>query len=119
MRDETLRDRDHRRVKRLSSLIPHPSSLGRRTPAVMSILNVTPDSFSDGGVHFERSIAIEAALRMEQDGAAIVDIGGESTRPGAEPVSLEEELARVVPVIEEIRRRSEVPISIDTRHSEV
>ena len=88
-------------------------------PAVMGILNVTPDSFSDGGVHFDRGVAIDAALRMESDGAAIVDVGGESTRPGAEPVSLDEELARVVPVIEEIRRRSGVAISIDTRHPEV
>ena len=119
MRDEALRDGDHRRVRRLASLIPPPSSLGRRSPAVMAILNVTPDSFSDGGVHFERATAVESALRMEREGAAIVDVGGESTRPGAEPVSLDEELARVVPVIEEIRRRSDVAISIDTRHAEV
>jgi dihydropteroate synthase len=90
-----------------------------RAPRVMGIVNVTPDSFSDGGVHFDRTTAVESALRMEADGAAIVDVGGESTRPGAEPVSLDEELARVVPVIEEIRRRSDVAISIDTRHPEV
>jgi dihydropteroate synthase len=87
--------------------------------AVMAILNVTPDSFSDGGVHFDRTVAFEAALRFEADGAAIVDIGGESTRPGSEAVSIEEELARVIPVIEEIRKRSEVPISIDTRKAAV
>ena len=92
--------------------IPHP-------PAVMGIVNVTPDSFSDGGVHFDRAKAVDAALRMEADGAAIVDIGGESTRPGAEPVSEEAEIERVVPVIEEIRRRSDVPISIDTMKSNV
>ena len=92
--------------------IPHP-------PAVMGIVNVTPDSFSDGGVHFDRAKAVDAALRMEADGAAIVDIGGESTRPGAEPVSEEAEIERVVPVIEEIRRRSDVPISIDTMQSNV
>ena len=81
----------------------------------MGILNVTPDSFSDGGVHFDRNVAIEAALRMEQDGAAIVDVGGESTRPGSDEVSLDEELSRVVPVIEGIRARSGVRISVDTR----
>ncbi|HEV7766205.1 MAG TPA: dihydropteroate synthase [Thermoanaerobaculia bacterium] len=85
----------------------------------MGILNVTPDSFSDGGVHFDRSVAVEAALRMEQDGAAIIDIGGESTRPGSDAVAIEVELERVVPVIEEIRRRSSIPISIDTRNARV
>ena len=85
----------------------------------MGIINVTPDSFSEGGVHFDRAKAVDAALRMEADGAAIVDIGGESTRPGAEPVSEEAEIERVVPVIEEIRRRSDVPISIDTMKSNV
>jgi dihydropteroate synthase len=87
--------------------------------AVMAILNVTPDSFSDGGVHFDRQVAVEAALRFESDGADLVDIGGESTRPGSEAVSIEEELARVIPVIEEIRKRSAVPISIDTRKARV
>jgi dihydropteroate synthase len=87
--------------------------------AVMAILNVTPDSFSDGGVHFDRIVAFEAALQFEAEGAAIVDIGGESTRPGSEAVSIEEELDRVIPVIEEIRKRSEVPISIDTRKARV
>ena len=85
----------------------------------MGIVNITPDSFSDGGVHFDRSIAVESALRMEQDGAAIVDIGGESTRPGSEAVSIDEELGRVLPVIEGIRKRSDVPISIDTRKAAV
>ena len=86
---------------------------------VMGILNVTPDSFSDGGVHFDRQIAIDAALRMADDGAAIIDIGGESTRPGAEPVSIDDEIARVVPVIEGIRRSNDVKISIDTMKSAV
>ncbi|HYO79312.1 MAG TPA: dihydropteroate synthase [Thermoanaerobaculia bacterium] len=85
----------------------------------MAIVNVTPDSFSDGGVHFQRDAAVAAALRFEADGAAIVDIGGESTRPGSEGVSVDDELARVIPVIEEIRKRSEVPISIDTRKARV
>jgi len=90
-----------------------------RIPLVMGILNITPDSFSDGGVHFDRAAAVEAALRMEQDGAAVIDVGGESTRPGAEAVPPEEELARVVPAIEELRRRSDVAISIDTRKAAV
>ena len=88
-------------------------------PLVMGIVNVTPDSFSDGGVHFDRSAAVEAALRMESEGAAIVDVGGESTRPGSEAVAVEAELERVVPVIEEIRRRSGVAISVDTRKARV
>jgi dihydropteroate synthase len=90
-----------------------------KLPAVMAILNVTPDSFSDGGVHFDPVVAIEAALRMEADGAAMIDVGGESTRPGSEAVPVEEELARVVPVIEGIRRRSGIAISIDTRKARV
>ena len=85
----------------------------------MGILNVTPDSFSDGGVHYDRTVAIDAALRMEQDGAAIVDVGGESTRPGSDAVSIDEELERVVPVIEAIRARSGVRISVDTRKAQV
>ena len=85
----------------------------------MGILNITPDSFSDGGVHFDQSKAIDAALRMEQDGAAIIDVGGESTRPGADAVAAQVEIDRVVPVIEQIRRRSSVPISIDTRKAAV
>jgi len=85
----------------------------------MGIVNVTPDSFSDGGVHFDRQTAVESALRMEQDGAAFVDVGGESTRPGSEAVSVEQELERVIPVIEGIRARSGVTISIDTRKATV
>ncbi len=87
--------------------------------AVMGILNVTPDSFSDGGLRFERGAAADAALQMEADGAAIVDVGGESTRPGAQAVEAGEEMERVVPVIEEIRRRSQIPISVDTRSATV
>jgi dihydropteroate synthase len=81
-------------------------------PSVMGIVNVTPDSFSDGGVNFRADDAIAAARRMAADGAAIVDVGGESTRPGAEPVSADEELRRVVPVLEAVS--GEVPVSIDT-----
>ena len=85
-------------------------------PAVMGIVNVTPDSFSDGGDHLDPDVAAAAARRMIADGAAIVDIGGESTRPGSEGVSLDEELRRVVPVLE---RLEGVPVSIDTAKSEV
>jgi dihydropteroate synthase len=88
-------------------------------PAVMGIINVTPDSFSDGGVHFDHPNAVHSALQMEEDGAAIVDVGGESTRPGSEEVSDDVELERVIPVIQEIRRRSAIPISIDTRKARV
>ncbi|HVS31883.1 MAG TPA: dihydropteroate synthase [Thermoanaerobaculia bacterium] len=111
-----------------SSFILHPSSFvlprGRAlklgiTPLVMSVLNVTPDSFSDGGVNFEPARAVQAALAMEADGAAIIDVGGESTRPGAEPVGLAAELERVVPVIEGIRRLSDVPLSVDTTKAAV
>ncbi|MBL8558038.1 MAG: dihydropteroate synthase [Hyphomonadaceae bacterium] len=80
----------------------------------MGILNVTPDSFSDGGRHADVRAAVDAALRMESEGADVIDVGGESTRPGAAPVPVAEEIARVLPVIEGIRRRSGVTISIDT-----
>lgn len=86
---------------------------------IMGILNITPDSFSDGGLHFDRSIAIEQGIRMVSDGADILDIGGESTRPGSEPVSLEEELRRTIPVIEALAKKVAVPISIDTYKAEV
>ena len=87
--------------------------LGERT-LVMGILNITPDSFSDGGVHFDPQRAVAAALRMVEDGADILDVGGESTRPGADPVGEEEELRRVMPVIERLAGRTEALISIDT-----
>jgi dihydropteroate synthase len=83
----------------------------------MGVLNVTPDSFSDGGVHLEPDVAVAAARRMFEDGAAIVDIGGESTRPGSDGVSVDEELRRVLPVLE--RLQGEVPVSIDTAKGEV
>lgn len=86
---------------------------------IMGILNVTPDSFSDGGKYFSLDHAIEHGLRMVEDGADIIDIGGESTRPSAEEVSLEEELHRVIPVIKELRKRISIPISIDTYKSAV
>ena len=85
----------------------------------MGILNVTPDSFSDGGQWFGKSEAIQHALAMQDAGADIIDIGGESTRPGAEAVSLQQELDRVIPVIEAIVPRLSVPVSIDTSKPEV
>lgn len=88
-------------------------------PRVMGIVNVTPDSFSDGGAHFEPEAAIAHGLRLVEEGADLLDVGGESTRPGAEPVPVEEELRRVLPVIEGLAARVPVPISIDTRHAEV
>ncbi len=85
-----------------------------RGPWIMGVLNCTPDSFSDGGRFMDAEKAVAHALAMEKAGAAIVDIGGESTRPGSDPVSLEEEKKRVLPVIEGLRKRSSVLISIDT-----
>jgi dihydropteroate synthase len=85
----------------------------RRT-AVMAVLNVTPDSFFDGGRHFDAGRAIAAGMAMVQAGADIIDIGGESSRPGAEPVSQADELARVIPVIQGLRRQCALPISIDS-----
>jgi dihydropteroate synthase len=86
-------------------------------PSVMGVVNVTPDSFSDGGINLEPAQAIASARRMRAEGAAIVDIGGESTRPGSKGVSAEEELRRVVPVLEGLA--GEVPVSIDTSKAQV
>jgi len=88
-------------------------------PVVMGVLNVTPDSFSDGGLHAGVEAAIAQGERMAEEGAAIVDVGGESTRPGAEPVSAEEEIRRVVPVIERLVGRIRASISVDTSKPEV
>jgi len=88
-------------------------------PCVMGIVNVTPDSFSDGGRHYDRNVAIEAGLRMVEEGAAIVDVGGESTRPGAATVTTQQEIDRVVPVIEGLARRTDAVLSVDTSKPEV
>jgi dihydropteroate synthase len=88
-------------------------------PALMGIVNVTPDSFSDGGRYFDPQAAVEHALSLVEEGADVIDVGGESTRPGSEPVAEDEELRRVMPVIEGIRLQSPVPISIDTTKSRV
>jgi dihydropteroate synthase len=93
--------------------------LNLRTPQVMGILNVTPDSFSDGGQHNSYDNAVKHALQMCAEGAAIIDVGGESTRPGADAVSADEELDRVIPVIERLVQEVEVPISIDTLKPQV
>ncbi len=88
-------------------------------PLIMGVLNITPDSFSDGGKYYETEIAIKHGLEMIEDGADIIDVGGESTRPFSDTTPLDEELKRVVPVIEGIRARSDIPISIDTYKAEV
>ncbi|QNU15780.1 dihydropteroate synthase [Thermomonas sp. XSG] len=88
-------------------------------PRVMGIVNITPDSFSDGGAHFDAGAAIAHGLRLAEEGADILDVGGESTRPGSQEVTVEEELRRVVPVIEGLARETTLPISIDTSKPEV
>ncbi len=93
--------------------------LDLRTPQVMGVLNVTPDSFSDGGYFLSPDLAITRAIDMLEEGAAVIDVGGESTRPGADPVSVDEELARVMPVIEVLSRELPIPVSIDTYKPEV
>jgi dihydropteroate synthase len=97
---------------------PYELPVHRRT-LVMGILNVTPDSFSDGGHYQSVEQALMHARQMVEEGADIIDIGGESTRPGHEPVSMEEELERVIPVIERLSREIDVPLSIDTYKAEV
>ena len=89
------------------------------TPKVMGIVNVTPDSFSDGGRYASTNQAVEYALKLVEEGADILDIGGESTRPNATPVLLDEELSRVIPVIEALSKLSSIPISVDTYKPQV
>ncbi|MCE1188175.1 MAG: dihydropteroate synthase [Ignavibacteria bacterium] len=94
------------------------SSLGFSEPIIMGILNVTPDSFSDGGKYFDSQYAVERGLRMLEEGAEIIDIGGESSRPGAVPISQTEEISRIIPVIESILKYSaNAKISVDTYRS--
>ena len=108
-------DGEEERVLRIGS---RTYDLSRRT-LVMGIVNVTPDSFSDGGLFFDRDSAVREALRQVEAGADILDIGGESTRPGSDFISLEEELRRVIPVVEELAAQTDVPVSVDTTKSEV
>ena len=107
-------------------LSPEPPSwkLARRelrldSTLVMGVLNVTPDSFSDGGLYLDKDQAIRRALQMVEEGADIIDVGGESTRPYSKEVTVDEELSRVIPVIEELTSQLKIPVSIDTRHHEV
>ncbi|MDQ3767823.1 MAG: dihydropteroate synthase [Actinomycetota bacterium] len=93
--------------------------LDLRRVAVMGVLNVTPDSFSDGGSYFDHALALDRARQMVAEGAAIIDVGGESTRPGAAPVSMSEETRRVLPVIEALAPELDVPVSVDTRKAQV
>ena len=86
---------------------------------IMGILNVTPDSFSDGGEYFDTNRAVERGIQMAEEGADIIDIGAESTRPGAEPISTDAELKRLLPVLEQLLKTIDVPISVDTYKSEV
>lgn len=111
-------------MQNLSESLPKKFQCGRYTfpldrPYVMGIVNVTPDSFSDGGQFSNTDLAVEHALKLVEEGADILDIGGESTRPNAEPVPLQEELNRVIPVIQALQGRVNVPISIDTYKPEV
>ena len=99
--------------------LPNGKVLDLSQTHIMGILNLTPDSFSDGGSYQQIDSAVISALAMLENGATIIDIGGESTRPGAPDVALEEELARVIPVIEAIRKKSDCLISIDTSKAEV
>ncbi|KLU17713.1 dihydropteroate synthase [Proteus cibarius] len=100
-------------------LMARGTELNLSTPQVMGILNVTPDSFSDGGTHNSLNDAVNHAAKLIAEGASIIDIGGESTRPGASDVSIDEELQRVVPVVEAIRQRFDVWISVDTSKAQV
>ena len=92
--------------------------LGKRTQ-VMGVLNITPDSFSDGGSYLDSESAVARALELERDGADILDVGGESTRPGSTPISAEEELRRILPVVEILSKKLRIPMSVDTQKAEV
>lgn len=101
-------------IKNTSLKLYDPASV-----EIMGVINVTPDSFSDGGRFYDATRAIEQGLRLAEEGADILDIGGESSRPGAEPVGVEEELRRVIPVIEALADQVQIPLSIDTYKSKV
>lgn len=117
--DEMTRILEHKHPSRFTWKIKNRAiQLGERSH-IMGILNVTQDSFFDGGKYFEKSKAVEHALKMIEDGADMIDIGGESTRPGSLPVSEEQEINHVVPVIEALRLQSDITISIDTQKSKV
>ncbi len=107
-----------RLVRRIGARRPDWAGLDMSAPVVMGIVNTTPDSFSDGGRHLDPDRAVNAGLEMVQAGAGIIDVGGESTRPGADPVSEDEEIRRTQPVVRELANRG-VVVSIDTRHARV
>jgi dihydropteroate synthase len=107
-----------RRRKYKLRLASRTLALGERT-LVMGVLNVTPDSFSDGGLFLDTDAAVARACEIERAGADILDIGGESTRPGSEGISTEEELRRIIPVLEKLQGKIKIPISVDTSKSEV
>jgi dihydropteroate synthase len=118
---DLLASRDTLVAERLARIVPPRARLARtelRTPAVMGIVNVTPDSFSDGGDHLRMEDAVAHGARLAQEGAAIIDIGGESTRPGSEGISIEEERKRVMDIVAELSARGHA-ISIDTRKPEI
>jgi dihydropteroate synthase len=104
-------------LTRIIDCAGRPLALDR--PRIVGIINVTPDSFSDGGAHVDASAAIAHGLKLVEEGADLLDIGGESTRPNAEPVSIEDEIARVIPVIAELAKQTSVPISVDTSKPDV
>lgn len=106
-------------LNRLQRRRPAIAGLALDRPRIMGVVNVTPDSFSDGGRYLAADAAIAHGLQLEAEGADILDIGGESTRPGAEPISVEDECRRVLPVIEGLAKRARVPLCIDTRNAEV
>jgi dihydropteroate synthase len=93
-------------------------TLGQRT-WIMGVINVTPDSFSDGGLYFDKDRAVERGIELQAEGADIIDVGGESTKPGSEPIAAEEELRRIIPVISALSKRTNSLISVDTTKSEV
>jgi dihydropteroate synthase len=107
------------RRKRFRLRLPSRTLVLAERTLVMGVLNVTPDSFSDGGKFFDPQAAVARAIEMERTGADLLDIGGESTRPGSEPISVEEELRRILPVLDGLRGRLKIPISVDTRKSAV
>ena len=111
-------DRASGLIERLAEPRPALAGVSFAQPAIMGVINVTPDSFSDRGRHFDATAAIAHGRRLIEAGAQLLDIGGESTRPGSDPVSIDEELGRVLPVIEGLRDRA-VPLSIDTRRAAV
>ncbi|MCX5776795.1 MAG: dihydropteroate synthase [Candidatus Firestonebacteria bacterium] len=105
-------------IKHLFSCRNYSIDLSKKT-LVMGVLNITPDSFSDGGIHFSEAGAVERALKMAEEGADIIDIGGESTRPGASKINYKEEMKRVLPALKKIVKKIKIPISVDTYKYEV